>query len=64
MAYDPPMPHNSMERVSTTGYVRTAKGGDRDDIVSVMSQARSLLSEGRLNATANGYPQGSFNNQG
>ena len=65
MAYDPPMPQNSMERVSTTGFVRTAKGGDRDDIVSVISQARSLLSEGRLNASANGFNlQGTFGNQG
>lgn len=59
------MPHNSMERVSTTGFVRTAKGGDKEDIVSVISQARSLLSEGRLNASGNGINfQGNYGNHG
>ena len=51
---DPPMPQSYLERTSTTGFVRTA-AADKDDMVSVISQARSLLSDGKLNASMNAY---------
>ena len=35
------------DRTSSTGYVRN----DRDDVTSVISMARSLLFEGKLNAS-------------
>ena len=48
------MPQSYLERTSTTGFVRTGPV-DKDDVVSVISQARSLLSEGKLNASMNAY---------
>ena len=51
---EPPMPGNNMlERTSTVGYVRPM--ADRDDVTSVISQAKTMLSDGRLNASANAY---------
>lgn len=48
------MPGNNMlERTSTVGYVRPM--ADRDDVTSVISQAKTMLSDGRLNASANAY---------
>ena len=42
------MPNSYMDRAST-GFVRTT--GPNDDVVSVISQARSLLNDGRLNSS-------------
>ena len=50
---NPPMPMTYNDRTSTTGFVRTSNANDKDDVVSVISQARTLLSEGRLNASYN-----------
>ena len=50
---DPPMPGNMLERTSTVGYVRPL--ADKDDVTSVISQAKTMLSDGRLNATAFAY---------
>lgn len=53
--HDPPLPQSYLERTSTTGFVRTGPNNDKDDIVSVISQARSLLSEGKMNASMNAH---------
>ena len=55
---DPPLPQSHLDRTSTTGFVRTGGANglnntDKDDIVSVISQARTLLSEGKMNASMN-----------
>ena len=52
------MPQSHLDRTSTTGFVRTGgvnglNNTDKDDIVSVISQARTLLSEGKMNASMN-----------
>ena len=47
--HEAPMPRGYMDTKSV-GYVRTI---DKDDVVSVISQAKSLLSDGRLGLSYN-----------
>ena len=51
MNQDLPFTMNRLNQNSKTGYVRLSNGNDQDDVVSVISQAKSMIMEGKLTST-------------
>ena len=52
--HEVPLPKSHMDRNQNTAFIRTV-GPDKDDVVSIISQARSLLVDGRLNSSSSPY---------